>query len=214
VTDDRSLPLLQQLDRWQDEARRRHPEVIPCKPGCAACCHGPFDISVADVAVLVDAVARLPVEVQAEIRDRSRAQVAKMTSLEPSWRSPFDIGDIGEARFDAVCDALAEEPCPLLDATGRCLAYHHRPVVCRIMGLGLVTESGHLIENECPIQAGFPRYHALPPQPFDLESWEEAETEFREKVASDRLGSASTSCFETTIAGALAVGLPMDPSRA
>lgn len=40
--------LLARLDQWF-AAGRAAGGVVPCRGGCTACCHGPFDISVADV---------------------------------------------------------------------------------------------------------------------------------------------------------------------
>ncbi|MGH7536460.1 MAG: hypothetical protein ACREMG_12905 [Gemmatimonadales bacterium] len=52
--------LLERLTEWFEEGRRQHPGVVPCRAGCTACCHGPFDISVADAELLREAVGRLP----------------------------------------------------------------------------------------------------------------------------------------------------------
>ncbi len=197
------LPLLHQLDRWQADAKKRHPNVIPCRAGCAACCHGPFDISVADAAVLLDGVAALPEATRAEVLARAQGQVAMMVELAPGWRPPYDIADIGDDRFDAVSDALADEPCPMLDGAGRCLAYHHRPMVCRIMGLGMVVESGRVLENTCPIQADFPDYAALVPAPFALARWEEGEEREHAAAAMRVFATEGRASYETTVAGAI-----------
>lgn len=199
----RYLPLLQQFDRWQADARARHPGVIPCRAGCTACCDGPFDISIADVLLVREAVAALPEHLRAPMVARARAQVAQMTALEPGWTAPWDIRTIGDARFDRISDALADLPCPALDDTGACLIYHARPMICRLMGLGLVTESGDVIENGCPIQDRFPAYRDLPAAAFPLEAWEMRE-EVAKRDAAARLGSDDLVEFETTIAAAIA----------
>lgn len=199
----RYLPLLEQLDDWQDAARARHPGVIPCRTGCSACCHGPFDISIADVALVTGAVAALPETVRAEVLDRARAQVAAMQAIEPGWQAPFDIATIGEARFDRISDELEELPCPLLDQAGGCLIYHDRPMICRLMGLGLITKRGDVIENGCPIQERFPAYERLAPQPFPLEEWETDEDEAKSEAA-ERFGDGGLIEYETTIAAAIA----------
>ncbi|HEU5358821.1 MAG TPA: YkgJ family cysteine cluster protein [Gemmatimonadales bacterium] len=166
--------LLVRLDRWSADAAARHPGVIPCRLGCTACCHGPFDISAADAALLRSGLAALAPSVRAAVRDRARTLLRRMGQEAPGWGPPWHIEDIGEDRFDDVVEALADEPCPLLGADGGCLTYAHRPAVCRMMGLGMHTPSGD-IDNACPIQHQFPAYAALPPQPFDLEAFEQAE---------------------------------------
>ncbi|HEU4698739.1 MAG TPA: YkgJ family cysteine cluster protein [Gemmatimonadales bacterium] len=208
ATDPRTGPLayrllLERLETWFAEGRARHGSTIPCRGGCSACCHGPFDISVADVELLVDAVRRLPVAERATVEARSRALLERMRELEPGWAAPHDVAALGDERFDRLADALAAEPCPLLDAEGRCRIYDDRPLVCRLTGLGMVTPAGRVIENACPIQADFPAYAALPPVPFDLEDLEVEEWEAMQGAARRLLGSAAYVDYETTIAAAI-----------
>lgn len=182
--------LLERLDSWSTDAAARHPGVIPCKSGCTACCHGPFDISAADAALLREGVAALDPVTQAEVRSRGEFLLARMKGIAPEWEAPWEIEDVGEDRFDEITDALEGEACPLLDAEGRCVVYAHRPAICRMMGLGMRTAQGN-VENACPIQHQFPEYAKLPPQPFDLAAFEREEERF---IAKAKGG-------ETTIAG-------------
>jgi len=197
------LPLLHQLDDWQSAARRAHPGVIPCRRGCHACCHGPFDISVADVAVLVEAVTRLPDPTRRAVVARANEQMAAMLRIVPDWRPPFAIEAIGERRFDQVSDSLETAPCPLLASSGGCLVYEERPMVCRLMGIGMVAEDGAVIENGCPIQDRFPDYAALPPRPFRLGRWEAGEERAKRAAAARFLGDEDESSYETPIAAAI-----------
>lgn len=193
------LPILRELDAWQAAARTAHPGVIPCGRGCSACCHGPFDISVADAAVVAAAIAALPEATRRPILVRAAAQLDQMQSLAPDFDHPWDVSTLGEEAFDALCEALADEPCPCLDDTGSCAIYAARPMVCRIMGLGLSSTAGGEIPNACPIQEDFPAYAALHAQPFDLTSWEAREADALATAARE-LGQAVG--FETTVAGA------------
>lgn len=200
------LPLLRELDAWQDLARQAHPGIIPCGPGCSACCHGPFDISVADARVVAEAVAALPAEVRVPLVVRATAQLEQMRELEPGLGEPWDVSRLAEESFDALCEALAEDPCPALDTAGRCVIYDARPMVCRIMGLGLRNTEGGEIPNACPIQDEFPGYSALPARSFDLAAWETREAvSLADAAESLRL----TPAFETTVAGAIV--LPAAP---
>jgi Fe-S-cluster containining protein len=151
-----------------------------------------------------EAVARLPPDERALVEERARASAARLLARAPDWQHPFAIADLGEDRFDNLADSLADEPCPLLDDRGRCRIYESRPLVCRMIGLGMHTHGGRTIENACPIQDEFPAYAALPPQPFDLERFEEAEAAFLEAAAAELLGSPGEAEFETTIALAIA----------
>ena len=199
----RYLPLLEELDRWQTEARDHHPGVIPCRAVCSHCCYGPFDVSVADVAVLLEGAAALAPEARAAARERAGRQVARMREVEPSWQAPFDVAALGEERFDHLTEALAQELCPLLGPAGTCLIYHHRPAVCRMIGVGLRTETGDVIPNTCPVQDRFPGYSDLPPAEFPLLAWEQDETLAKREAAVRLLGTPAREGYETTIAAAL-----------
>lgn len=195
--------LLGMIDRWQAEAQERHPGVIPCRAGCAACCHGPFDISVADALLVRETVAALPAPMRRELLRRAEAQLDRMRDLEPEFRPPYDVSRLGDDRFDALTDAFAEEPCPALDDESRCLIYSGRPMVCRMMGLGMETDAGDIMENACPIQDEFPAYQALPPQRFDLSTWEDGEEMAQAEAAAVLFGSDRGLEYETTVAGAI-----------
>jgi Fe-S-cluster containining protein len=197
--------LLERLDEWFAQASAST-GVLPCRAGCSACCHGPFDITVADVELLREGVAALAPEVRAEVTARAARLLAEMEAIEPGWRAPHAVADLGEERFDALIERFAEEPCPLLDDAGRCRIYQHRPLVCRLIGLGMITPIDRVIENACPIQDLFPAYAALPPQPFDLEALELEEIECQRAAARRLFGDAGWSEYETTIAAAIADG--------
>ena len=196
--------LLERIDRWFEQAAERHPGVIPCRSGCSACCHGPFDISVADTLLLQEGLALMPPDARAQARERARGLLEMMQEIEPDWQAPFDVRVLGDARFDALTDALAAEPCPLLDEAGRCQVYAHRPLVCRLIGLPMVTAEGNVLENACPIQEDFPVYAAMDPQLFDLESLEKAETVCLGTAADTLRGNQLDTGFETVIAAVVA----------
>lgn len=192
--------LLAGIDRWFADAAARHPGVVPCRSGCSACCRGPFDISLADALLLREGLAELQVDARGRVRERSGALLERMQLLEPGWDAPFDPGDLGEERFDALTERLAAEPCPLLDDAGRCLAYEYRPLVCRIIGMPMVTLDGDVLGNDCPIREQFPAYAALDPAVFDLEGWETMEQACLEAAALELRGDIGAAGGETVIA--------------
>ena len=191
---------LEQVDRWFGAATARHPGVVPCRAGCSACCHGPFDISVADVLLLEEALAGLDPAGRAEVDRRLSGTWSRILELAAGWTEPFDIAGLGEARFDAISDTLAREPCPLLDAAGRCRVYASRPLVCRLIGLGLEASTGEVLPNACPIQDEFPAYAALAPTPFDLHRLHEEEAAHLKAAAVELFGNEARWEYETTIA--------------
>jgi Fe-S-cluster containining protein len=198
--------LLERLDRWMARGRRTHPGVIPCRAGCSACCRGPFDISVADVELLREAMGRMQETDRAEVERRAGRLLALMEAESPAWTTPHDIADLGDQRFDRIAESLAMEPCPLLADDGSCRIYEDRPLVCRLIGLPMSSPAGRLIENACPIQEQFPAYAALPAEPFDLEGFEVAEMECLQGAARRVLGDAGRHDYETTIAAAVVDG--------
>lgn len=200
--------LLAGFDAWHAGAQARHPGVIPCRSGCSACCHGPFDISVADARMVRDAVGALAPRLREEIRGAAAAQMDAMVQIEPGLAAPWDIAALGEERFDALAEAFIDAPCPALDRAGACRIYHHRPMICRMMGLGLVTPDGQVIENDCPIQGQYPEYESLPPQAFDLDGWEGAEADALIRAAQLLFGDGEHSGYETTVAGAILLDVP------
>jgi hypothetical protein len=200
---ERYRTLLQSLDSWTDTAHQRHPGVIPCRRGCTACCHGPFDISAADVILLRETVAELPRERRAALLARAEAAAARQRALAADWPSPFDVRELGEARFDEVCEALATEACPCLE-DGACVVYEGRPAVCRMMGLGLESPDDRRLANGCPIQDEFPAYAALPPQPFDLPAFEATEEACLVEAGLSLFDTVDAAGYETSIALALA----------
>ncbi|HXG44459.1 MAG TPA: YkgJ family cysteine cluster protein [Gemmatimonadales bacterium] len=196
--------LLGRLDRWFHRAEARHPGVIPCCRGCAACCHGPFDISVADALLVREAVAALPDDERKAVRARAGALLARFGTLAPAWGPPWDLASLGEEGFDRLAESLATEPCPLLDEHGACRIYASRPLLCRLMGLPLITPARRVLSNPCPIRRRFPAYAALAPQPFDLDAFEAAEAAFRDAAARALPAARGEAGYETTIAAVLA----------
>ena len=158
--------LLERLDAWFAEAQARLGTAVPCRAGCTACCHGPFDISAADAALLREGLRRLPAEARAEVRVRAELVLTRFRELAPDWGPPWDPAALGEEGFDAVAEAMAGVPCPLLGDDGRCRVYAYRPLVCRMIGLPMLTDLGEALENACPIQEEFPGYAELAPVPF------------------------------------------------
>ena len=153
----------------------------------------------------------MPAADRARVTERAQALLARVRALEPDWSSPYAVDALGEERFDRLTEALATEPCPLLDETGRCGIYADRPLVCRMIGLGMSTPAGRTIDNACPIQERIPGYASLPPAMFELEAFEEVELACLREAAARRFGDADQQGYETTIAAAILT--PRHPER-
>ena len=160
----------------------------------------------ADAELVAQAVHRLPPAEREAVAARATALLDRMRGIEPGWADPYDVGALGDDRFDRLTETLAAEPCPLLDEAGRCRIYADRPLVCRLIGLGMRTPAGRIIENACPIQDRFPGYAELAPVAFPLEEFEEREMECLRAAADQRFEDPDRWSFETTIAAATLVG--------
>lgn len=164
---DRYRLLLERLDAWFAAAQAELGAKVPCRAGCTACCHGPFDISAADAALLREGIRQLPMEAREEVRVRGELLLTRMQGLLPGWEAPWDVAALDEEQFDQMAEALADVPCPLLGDDGVCRVYAHRPLVCRLIGLPMLTDLGEVLPNACPIQDEFPGYAELPAVPFE-----------------------------------------------
>lgn len=122
-------------DAW-DEAERRAGPRLSCRPGCTACCHGPFPISALDARRLRRGLAELAIkapERAAGVVERARAQ--GKVFLGEDLKDGKDMRDLKEEAIDEICGRFGEMPCPALEVdTGRCELYEHRPLTCRTFG--------------------------------------------------------------------------------
>ena len=105
------MDLIQIVDAALAEAARKAGPWLVCKPGCAECCTGSFEISHEDVDRLRFGLAQLEPAHAARIVQRA-------------------------AHFVELEEELADEtPCPALDPeTQTCELYQWRPLTCRLFG--------------------------------------------------------------------------------
>ena len=99
MTADTYRDLLTRLDAWFDAARRDAGGIVPCREGCTACCHGPFDISVADAELIGEALDRMPATARARVTERAQALLARMRALEPTWSASLRRRRAGRGPF-------------------------------------------------------------------------------------------------------------------
>jgi Fe-S-cluster containining protein len=126
--------LLHILDQALASAIGRSGPHLACRPGCAQCCHGVFEISALDAHRLREALNAAPAELASRVRARISAARAHLL--------PFFPGDpaTGVLSSDEQQVELFEEwanasPCPILDpATQTCDLYAARPILCRTFG--------------------------------------------------------------------------------
>ena len=123
------------MQKWADIAVRRitaqeafhSGKVPPCRKGCSACCYEAVTADRREVIMIVDAVEKLPPEVQEDIRKRADdvgPKAKEWNEKNPGW----------EDRKKGGLEYLRKQlPCPLLDLeTGLCRVYAERPFSCRV----------------------------------------------------------------------------------
>jgi Fe-S-cluster containining protein len=186
-----ALPVLERIDQAFQAG-----QPVPCRPGCAACCHGPFDISPADALTIAEGMMGLDDAARARLVALAHAEIVAFQRVRPDWQAPFDVMALGDADFDAIADLRAAEPCPALDTTGTCAIYRYRPSTCRLMGRAWAAEDGGVLANACPIQDAFPGYNEMAATAIALEAIESALEEID-------LEEAARGTPVTTVAGAI-----------
>ena len=149
--------LLAMLDRRFQFVRDQYPYAIACGDGCAACCHGLFDVSLPDARRIVRGYAALPPPVQDVVAERAlRLQnriLRKLPELAPPYLATTCLLDASDQdvqeRIDAMVESMPEARCTFLDDGDHCLIYADRPLACRLEGLPMVDGQDGLFDNWC-----------------------------------------------------------------
>lgn len=127
-------PLLRILDLALASSIERSGPHLACRPGCAQCCHGVFQISALDAHRLRKALAAAEPSLKSRIETRIEHAHAHLLPFFPG--NP----ETGVLSYDDRAIELFEEwahadPCPILDpATQTCDLYAARPILCRTFG--------------------------------------------------------------------------------
>lgn len=139
----------------------RYAVEVHCGPGCSDCCHQTFAVSELEGALLREGLVTLPPAEQADIRTRAAA-----------WRPD------------------RRDPCPVLDATGRCRLYDHRPRICRKYGIPLWHPDRPHEVRCCPLNfhdmADIDAALILDPQAGWAEDWIRLRAELPPQASADR----------------------------
>ena len=129
--------LIQIVDAALAEAVRKSGVHLVCRPGCTACCIGPFPITQLDARRLDTGLKELQSSEPApaaRVRKRAREFLARTCADFPGDPNSGILYDTpeAEARFETFAD---DDHCPALDPkTGRCDMYAWRPITCRTFG--------------------------------------------------------------------------------
>ncbi len=127
-------PLIQIVDAALASATERAGSYLACRPGCAQCCHGVFEISALDAERLREGLAAAPAEKAKRIRVRL---AAAREHLEPYYPGDPETGVLGddEEAVELFEEWAHDDACPVLDpVTQTCDLYEARPILCRTFG--------------------------------------------------------------------------------
>jgi len=146
------------IDEWFGQVRKKYASQMQCGKGCTACCHGLFDISLADVGGVVSGFSRLPDDLRQQVHARAVNLQNVVRKVAPGLSTP-SLFDEDDPRIDAVVEAATGAPCPFLGEAGECLIYEHRPLACRLEGVPMVDKHEGLFADWCELnfKEGLPK---------------------------------------------------------
>lgn len=139
---DSYLAILRRADTHFDEVRTRLGRHLECRLGCTGCCHGIFEISGADVAIISDALRAADPATRELLVTRSR-------EILDTFDAPA-IRDCDTSEKAAFFERAGDVACPALADDGACRIYERRPLVCRTFGLP-VREGRDYLGQECEL---------------------------------------------------------------
>lgn len=146
--------LYHKTDHWFQRATAALLGEVPCRLGCTSCCIGPFPITLLDVQTLHQGLAGLPTDHRHRIEQRAIEQTTQMETAFPQLTHTDLLDTWSDQAIDRLVTEFHDQPCPALEADGRCGIYDHRPLVCRSMGIP--TEDCGLTHGACEIQTFIP----------------------------------------------------------
>lgn len=143
--------LVAKVEAFTEQASARRKSDLTCNAGCAACCEVWLTVSPVEANGIRQALAALPSEERARVRERGARELEREARGEESAR------------------------CAMLDERGYCAVYQSRPLICRTQGHALRYPAGFV-----PLEAIMRRtaqgdvtwcplnYTARPPAPEDI----------------------------------------------
>ena len=140
--------LLARVDRWYSGCLDRYPEHITCRSGCSDCCRGLFDITLLDAWHLRAGFKQLSAPVRKEAVRKAKRRTESLAVFWPELAPPYLLNHRPDEQWEELMPDEDDTPCPLVGKDGRCLAYDHRPMTCRLHGLPLVDLDGEIFHDE------------------------------------------------------------------
>jgi len=138
------------IDKWFGTVRAKYAAGMRCGKGCTACCHGLFDISLADAAAVAKGFQGLPLEMQQRVHENASSLHAAIRKTLTDEAQPTIFSE-DDPMADKIVDTANNPPCPCLGDSGECLIYDHRPLSCRLEGVPMVDVDDGLFGDWCEL---------------------------------------------------------------
>jgi Fe-S-cluster containining protein len=200
--------LLARADAWFDRAAAAHGDEVRCALACTLCCHGLFDVSLLDAALLEEGMRQAPPETREELGRCAALALESVREAAPEWDEPWAVDALGDERFDEICEGLALLRCPALAEDGSCRLYEHRPLICRLHGIPMYDPGARAwLGGECELNFPPDGRRAEPSLWFDNRCFERDEQHLAEE-----LREAAPGRYVRTIIPAVLLRAATDPS--
>jgi Fe-S-cluster containining protein len=138
------------LDEWFSRIRKTYNSEMQCGKGCTACCHGLFDISIADASDVARGFKHLDPGRQAEVLVKAEALQRGIRAIASKTGEPT-LFDVDDPQIDEIVESANHPACPFLGAGGDCSIYDYRPMACRLEGVPMVDVNDGLFGDWCEL---------------------------------------------------------------
>ena len=138
---------IEEIDRWFDRCTAHYPTQIECGKGCSACCRALFEISLLDAALLQQGFQQLDKQIQQQVLAKANSRLSQLQQSWPELQHPYILNQLPHNEWEEMPED-DPTPCPLLDDSGGCMIYQHRPLLCRLHGLPNIDSSGEIFQAD------------------------------------------------------------------
>ncbi len=175
------------IDRWFEGVRQGYRGQMQCRKGCAFCCYGLFDVSLADAVEVLEGLDRLPDDTRQAVGRKAERLQDAIFKIAPNLEPPY-VFNRDDPCIDRIVDEIGNPACPFLGESNECLIYQHRPLACRLEGVPQVDIRDGLFGDWCELNFT----DGLPPEAAAELALDYADVERIDAIASrqvaERLG--------------------------
>jgi len=142
--------MMRRLDEWFAHLHTLYPDKIKCERGCALCCHGLFDVSLADAVQIIRGYDLLPEDIRMSVRERASLIQRQIKGASGMAAEPLFL-NLSQGEIDELVERIDGVRCPFLGTDDECLIYDQRPLACRLEGVPMVDRHDGLFGDWCEL---------------------------------------------------------------